>query len=272
MQIKKGKGFILRKKDIGEGNIILEALLKDEEELSFSKCKLKSFGILKSKKRNPIVVEIGNYISVDYYYKENSEVYNIKEINLLERFTQIKKSYENFYHFSKIIQITNLLTRFEKDLKEVYELLYFGSFFIEQYFQNSSQDVKDFIGTLGLSFWDLIILFYVVRLLHITGFVGDVGKCSSCGQGLKEKAKWQEAMYFLCENCDLTANRNDFFYKEIIYLILKNKFINFIYKLKESIQKQEKEGNALPFLDPLFSKINLIINDLIETPVKLFSK
>ncbi len=270
MQIKKAIGFILRKTDIGEGNVMIDAFLKDLQDLTYSKYKLKIFGILKSKKRNPIVVEIGNYISVDFYYKENSEIHNVKEINLIERFYDIKKDYENFYHFSKIIQITNLMTRFEKDLKEIYELLYYASFFIQNYLENSKQELKSLLESMEVSFWDLIFLFYMVRLLNISGYVGDVEKCSSCGQKIQEKAKWQESMYFLCEQCDLTANRNDFFYKEIILLILKNKFINFVYKLKEFLVKQ-KNIEMSEFLERMMNKMNLITSDLLERPIKLFS-
>lgn len=270
MQIKKGEGFILNKKEIGEKDVLIEIIFKDTILLNYSKYKLKIFGILNSKKRNPVVVEIGNYVSVDFYYKENLEIHNIKEINLIDRFSQIKKNYEDFFYFSKLIQITNLMSVSEKDLEEIYKLFYFASFFIENYLKDRDLEIQNILESFSIQFWEIIFLFYIVRLLKISGYVGDIDHCANCNQLLIDKAKWQEGMYFYCSHCDLTANHFDFISKKIIKKILQNKFKNFLNKLKEEISLQDKEFDFIPLLEYIKKKINYILNDLISKPMDIF--
>lgn len=268
MQIKKGKGFILNKKELGEKDLLIETILQ-EDTLNYSKYKLKIFGILKSKRRNPIVVEIGNYVSIDFYYKENLEIHNIKEINLIERFSQIKKNYEDFFYFSKLIEITNLMSVSEKDLEEIYKLFYFASFFIENYLKNPDLEIQNICESLSIHFWENIFLFYIVRLLKISGYMGDIEHCANCNRLLVDKAKWQEGMYFYCSYCDLTANHFDFINKKIIEIILQNKFKNYLYKLKEILLK-EKELEHIQLFEYIKKKLNSILNDLISKPIDIF--
>ncbi|MFN3603895.1 MAG: DNA repair protein RecO [Leptonema sp. (in: bacteria)] len=273
MKLQKGKGFIMRKTEVGEGDVILDTFLLDPESFYYSRRKLKIFGILKSKKRNPVVVEIGNYISVSYYYKEALEICNIKEIDLIERFNEIKKKYETFYSFSKLIQITNTVAVSDKDLEEIYKLFYFAIYFLENYLKTPNLEIQTILTSLNLNFWDLFFLFYVIRLLKIIGYVGDLNHCSNCNQPIIKKAKWQEKMYFFCSVCDFTANQIDFFYKQMILLILQNKFIDFLYKLKEivdSTSEKNQEFYLSQFLEPMKKKINSILNDLLENPINLF--
>ncbi|GIX40329.1 MAG: hypothetical protein KatS3mg129_0062 [Leptospiraceae bacterium] len=264
MKLEKGIGIILKKKEINEKDVIIDVLIKNNDE-SYHRKKFIVYGILKSKKRNPIIVEAGNLIQLDYYDKKNLDILNVKEINLINRFYELKNNYEKLLFLSQILELSHYASITDAhSLKDVFILLLSALQYLEDYHKKQYQKIEDLLEKLSLSFKEIFLLFFSVRLLKIMGYVGDLNFCSSCNKEISIKAKWQEGLYFYCDECDPTSNEIDFIYLQILRLITKFKFNNFLEQLEVYIEKSQIEKNKIHHIfSSMEEKLNLYLKTVI---------
>ncbi len=265
MNLNKATGIILKKKEVNEKDIIIEVILKTRENI-YTKKKFIIHGILKSKKRNPIIAEIGNLVSIDFYNKPDNEILNIKEINLIDRFDELKTNYEDFYLTSFILGISYYASLSDNSLKELYILLLSALNFLKSYKKEpgSYSEILNFINKYKIQLKNLVFLFYILRILKIMGYIGDLNFCTHCNKPIIEKAKWQKEIYFFCEHCDSTANKIDFIYLQIIKFTNQYKFNIFIKKLEELINQFHLQNDFLQFIEPMENKIELYLKEIFN--------
>ncbi|MCS7205980.1 MAG: recombination protein O N-terminal domain-containing protein [Leptospiraceae bacterium] len=270
MKLQKCQGIILKKSVFQEADVHLEVLCKELYDQKYTRKKFVVHGILKSKRRNPIVVELGNLVQIDYYEKDINETQNVKEIQLIERFWEFKSQYQNFELLGKILEITYYASMSDqRELKEIYVLLLKGLEFLQSYVLKEKEDVKKIIEELSLDFSSIFLLFFSVRVLMFMGYVGDLVHCSFCHDPLDGLAKWQEKLYFYCRKCDATANVIDYYYSFFLQQIKQKKFSNFIKFLKQlHIQKSIDRIDEL--LWELQKRIEIHLKEIIPMKRSLF--
>ncbi len=265
MNLNKATGIILKKKEVNEKDVIIEVILKTIENI-YTKKKFIIHGMLKSKKRNPIIAEIGNLVSIDFYDKSNYEILNIKEINLVDRFDELKTNYEDFYLISILLNISHYASLSDNSLKELYILILSALNFLKSYKKEPELylDIVNFINKYNIQLKNLVFLFYILRILKIMGYIGDLNFCTHCNKPIMEKAKWQKEIYFFCEHCDPTANKIDFIYLQIIKFTNQYKFNIFIKKLEELINQFYIQNDFLQFIEPMENKIESYLNEIFD--------
>ena len=259
MKLQKATGIILKKHIIQEKDVIIDAIIKTSENIYLRK-KFIVYGILKSKKRSSVIVEIGNMVQLDYYEKKDREIQTIKEINLIDRYYELKDNYDKLVFLSILLELCYYASMADSHtIQDIYLLLLSGMNYLQNYYKND-ESLKETLSLLdqeNFSFKEIFLFFFSVRLLNISGYVGNLNECSSCNKMIISKAKWQEGLYFYCEECDPTANKIDFIYLQILQNILTNKFnyfINNFINIKQN-SKLEKE-EFLNIFYALESKIN----------------
>jgi recombinational DNA repair protein (RecF pathway) len=265
MKLEKAKGIILKKKEINEKDVIIDVLLYNSDN-TYQRKKFLIYGILKSKKRNPIIVEIANFVQIDYYDKKNIDILSIKEINLINRFYYLKNTYEKLLFLSQILELTYFASLSDNySLKEIYILLYSALQYLDSYYHKEQTYNKNLNSFINDYFYlkEVLLLFFSFRLLKIMGYVGDLNHCSNCNKVMENKVKWQEGLYFYCENCDPTSNEIDFNCLKIFQIMQKNKFDIFLTQLKilmEKLQKEKKDIHLI--LTTLEDKLNLYLKEI----------
>jgi recombinational DNA repair protein (RecF pathway) len=277
MKLEKATGIILKKHIIQEKDVIIDVIIQTTDHVYLRK-KFIVYGILKSKKRSSVIVEIGNMVELNYYDKKEREIQTIKEINLINRYYELKDNYDKLVFLSILLELCNYASIADSHtIQDIYILLLSGLNYLQNFYKNdeSLKEILILLNQMNLSFKEIFLLFFSVRLLKISGYVGDLSKCSSCNNKIKEKAKWQEGLYFYCKECDPTSNMIDFFYLKILENITENKFNNFInnfiFLIQQSNIKKEEFLNVFHALEnkinhylkevfPLNEKINLLQN------------
>lgn len=273
MKLEKVTGIILKKNEINETDVIIDGIFVNRNK-EYLKKKFIVYGILKSKKRNPIVIEPCNYVSIDYYEKENKEILNIKEINLIERFYELKKNYKNLQYLSTLLEIVNYASITDSNLKDIYKLFLSALYYLQSYIlkHKKIQKTLSILEEYNLDIEDILLLFFIIRILRIMGYVGDLYFCSYCNKEIQNKTKWQKELYFLCENCDPTSNQLDFFYLLILRNILEKKFDFFIENLKHCFNEYHiLKENLKEILKPFKEKIESIAKDVLPIKNHLFT-
>ncbi len=272
MKLEKAIGIILKKHVIQEKDVIIDAIVKTSENIYLRK-KFIVYGILKSKKRNSVIVEIGNMVELNYYDKKEREIQTIKEINLINRYYELKDNYDKLVFLSILLELCNYASIADSHtIQEIYILLLSGMNYLQNYYKNdeSLKEILALLNQISLSFKEIFLLFFSVRLLKISGYVGDLSECSSCNNKIKEKTKWQEGLYFYCKECDPTSNVIDFFYLKILESIIENKFNhfikNFIFLIQQSNIKTEEFLNVFHALE---NKINYYLKEVFPISDKL---
>lgn len=272
MKLQKATGLILKKNEINESDVIIDVVLVNSDKI-YLKQKFIIHGILKSKNRNPIVVEPCNLISIDYYHREDKEILNIKEINLLERFYELKKSYKDLQYLSILIDIVNYASITDSNLKDIYILFLSALTYLQSYNQKQGkvQKTLSILEEYNIDLKDILLLFFILRILHIMGYVGDLYFCSHCHKEIQNKTKWQKELYFLCENCDPTSNKLDYIYLLMIRNILEKKFDNFIKNLYQLlIEHHITKDEFHEFLKPLENKIEQYLKEILPIQKAVF--
>ena len=91
MSLLKERGIVVASKLMGEADAVITLLCE-----SGNKSKYRLKGIKKSKNRPIIASEPGTFISIDFYLHKNVEIFNVKEVSVIERFENPKTSYEGY--------------------------------------------------------------------------------------------------------------------------------------------------------------------------------
>lgn len=233
MKLEKCRGIILSRKIINEIDVVLDVLCEMDDGM-YAKKKILVHGIIKSRKRSPVVAEIGNLVNIDYYEKDPAGIQSSKEIQLLERFWELKSSYPNLQNLTTVLELASYATMtVERDLKNVFVLVVSFLEFAQRYFLGKEDGVKQILQELRLDFWRIAMLLYKIRILKEMGLVGDTETCSLCKKPLHSSAKWQERIYFYCKSCDITANEWDYRLAMLLGAFKRKKFKELLYVLKD---------------------------------------
>ncbi|MBW7857207.1 MAG: DNA repair protein RecO [Leptonema sp. (in: Bacteria)] len=216
--LKKGRAIVLRKYRSGEKDITTE-LLFDSGEKNY----LHLHGILSSKKRSALLAEIGSLIEINYYENQNYEL-SLKEGVVVERFDYLKSDYSHQNFLSKLLILTRLAASGEADAS-LYVLIEAALYYANSLFKlNSTQFQTDS---------ELLLIFFVIRILDLMGFLGDVTHCVSCNQPITGLAAWgNDGIQFLCKDCSNAANQLGFICSELIKKCQKKRFRDLKHELE----------------------------------------
>ncbi|MCB1190401.1 MAG: DNA repair protein RecO [Leptospiraceae bacterium] len=212
MSLKKDAGIVLSTNVSQETDVILTLIGKTQEK---SKYRVK--GIKKSKKRPIVAAEIGSYITLDYYQHEKNDVYNVKDISLSNRFSNIKSSYCGFLFIHYLCELMNkMLPDGEKHIHS-FELIYAMLTTIDKFSYNP-----------------LVLPFFKLKILYVNGLVGNDFVCHVCNVDVMAKSGvFIDAASFelTCSDCH-SGNIN---FKSVVKLMDKILKTNYKKALEENI-------------------------------------
>ena len=182
MSLKKIDGFIIKSfNNLGIDTII--TLLPERDHV----CKFRLKGLQKSRKKSQTIAEIGSYVSLEYYYKENRDIYYVKEIDLLERFENIKNNYKGYILLSYLSELlVKFLNEGEKHNKEY--ILFYGA--LQELNKNGIHS--------------FFLPFFQIRLLKSLGFIAMESNCCFCMKPFGNHSNIgldQKNFQFYCEAC-----------------------------------------------------------------------
>ncbi|MCX8000450.1 MAG: DNA repair protein RecO [Leptospiraceae bacterium] len=230
MSLDKANGIVLETKGVGEADSLITVLLENGLKENFI---LK--GIRKTKKREVLANEIACLINLVYYHKKNKEVFSVKEIHLLERFTKLKSSYLGFVTLSAIVEIVNKFLPKNLEQKKVFEYLLRALEVLEE---------------LGVS--NITLPFFKLKLLQILGYVPKEFECMTCSKNIlqtKEVYLNSSSFEIQCSECGSLPENH----LEVLLLMRKMSFTSYRSLLKESIPEEN------------LKKLDFILNRFIQS-------
>jgi DNA repair protein RecO (recombination protein O) len=101
MALKKEKGIVIQSLDYGDSDRMISLAGESEIRMKFI-----SKGIRKSKRRAIASTELGSLIEIDFYDQNEKDWKSIKEVNLINRFDELKSSYSGsllVFYFCEMI-------------------------------------------------------------------------------------------------------------------------------------------------------------------------
>ncbi|PJZ70224.1 DNA repair protein RecO [Leptospira perolatii] len=180
--LKKNTGIVMESRVVGEGDAFIRILPSEGEVASF---KIK--GIKKSKTRPIAAVEPGSLVSIDYYYVQGKDTFNVKEIGLIQRFDQAKQGYSGTVLVSYLVElVSSFLTQGGAHPQE-YKLLLAA-------LKELDQD----------GFRPVFLPFFKLKLLYAGGFLSKELQCSICGKALDEMHSCsleEDQLEIVCGEC-----------------------------------------------------------------------
>ena len=206
MPLVKEKGIVVASKLMGEADSVITLLCE-----SGTKAKFRLKGIKKSKNRPIIASEPGALISIDYYSHKNVEVFNVKEVSIIERFENPKASYEGFLLITYFCELIDTILPNGDSHAKCFELFY------------AAMSVLN-----AGKFQPLILPFFKLRLLSLLGLVSKEFFCSVCEESLltKNSASLQfQNLEMICGDCNPTR-KNQILSIRLMHRIFKNRFAN----------------------------------------------
>lgn len=165
MSLVKEKGIVVSSRPMGEADAIITLLCE-----SGNKAKFRLKGIKKSKNRPIIASETGTFISIDYYSHKNVEIFNVKEVSVLDRFENPKSSYEGFLLITYFCELVDTILPNGDSHEKCFDLFYAALCAL-----NAGK------------FQPLILPFFKLRLLSLLGIVSKEFKCSHCEESVLNK-------------------------------------------------------------------------------------
>ncbi|MEM7181411.1 MAG: DNA repair protein RecO [Spirochaetota bacterium] len=191
MSLKKDTGIVLHAKVFSDSDVIFTLLGESQ-----AKARYVVKGIKKSKRRPILACEQGSQIRIDYYHHLHREVYNIKELHLINRFEVAKKGYDGFLLVSYLCDLVQAFLPDGDVYQRCYKILHaaFSYLQAEQYLP-------------------ILLPFFKVRLLAEIGLISQEFFCHSCGIPVLEMAEpavHLEAWNFeiTCSNCNAPPNNH----------------------------------------------------------------
>lgn len=216
MSLRKNSGIVLNSILAQETDIILTILGKNQPK---SKYRVK--GIKKSKKRPIVATEIASFITIDFYQHQKNEIFNVKDISIHQRFSNIKSSYSGFLFLNYICELINILLPDGEEYYQCFDL------------------VLAMLETVNkLSYKPLVLPFFKLKFLSINGLISENFHCHECGKDIITKNTGvyldPSTLELTCFNCQSNSpNMID-----IILLMKKILTTNYKKSLEEKIPIQ----------------------------------
>jgi DNA repair protein RecO (recombination protein O) len=215
LSLCKSKGIVLKSIHVGEADTIIHLFT----DLG-NKIKLIIKGIRKSKNRSALTTEVGSYLEIDYYNHKDREIFNTKEIHLIERYDKIKKNYLSFLVLNYLLELNDKLLPDNDSNDKSFKLLKGGIDSLEEY-----------------GFQMLILPYYKWKFLLIQGIVSSEFICNHCGRFHEDVdflSLEQSSFQYICNICNSQKENNN----QLIKLIKSFTTKNYKILLNESIPKE----------------------------------
>lgn len=207
--IKKTEVIILNGMDYRETSRIITAFSE-----GFGKIKLIAKGVRKPKSRMAAALQSLVNSEIVFYKKETSEIYLVKEAEMVEFFTGIHNDLIRYNYATVIIDFLFTFLAQEQVSKTLYQYCLFT-------LQRINQRKKEELP--------FILIQFLLKGATLLGFRIELEKCTTCGQKSFSQVYFSnEKGGILCEKCRVS---NSFAVK----------ISRPIYHLMKKIQKQEKE-------------------------------
>lgn len=240
MSLRKDSGIVLQSKVFSDSDVIFTLLGESQPK---SRYIVK--GIKKSKRRPIVACEQGSYIQLDYYFHINRDMYNIKELTVVNRFENAK---QNYCGFLLIAYLCDLIQAFYPD-GDVYHKS-FKILYLALNYLNSGQ------------YRPVLIPFFKIRILEEIGLISRELICHSCNRPFTELESCHlEAWNFeiICSDCNTISHNS----KPILALLSELFYKNYKTLLADKI--------PISLLIELDRVLNLYIQAYLNRTIKSHS-
>jgi DNA repair protein RecO (recombination protein O) len=231
MSIERTEGIVLSSRTFKETDKIISILCPANPRADFI-----VKGISSSKKRPITATEIGSWIMIDYYKKETDFPSYIKNIQIIQRYENLKKDYLGLTALSYILEIADVFSPHGENSPDIWKLLK-GS--LEEWDKN------------GFHF--TLIPFFKLRILQLGGILPKDGECSRCHRSYQEVLGINfhlQGLEVVCIEC-LPSQFNQIHVLKIMEMMGKSKYSTI--------------KNSVPF-----QKESLSIDQICNTIIKGF--
>ena len=248
--IQKARGIILKRTTVKESDVLLEVLTAEGDLLQ-----LYHHGILATRRRSLLAIEPGSLVEIDYSGNADQPA-SIRNTFVEHRFDGAKNSYDSLLLVSVLLDLIRFSSRGEK-APGFFSLLQGALKELDETEGSSKSGFPEGVpGWIQENHGFLLLTFFKIRLMHLSGILGDPGHCESCGRALEKTAHWKrEEISFLCPVCSSGADRRDGQAARILGATLKKRFRDFLGAWTES------QRNDLM----LFSYIHHRLDPALET-------
>ena len=224
MELIRKQGIVLGRRNFAEADVILDLLPESGPPES-----VKAHGIRASRKRSQIITEPGSRVALVYYRGKNGPG-SLKEGEVLERFQELKSSYENSLLLAYILELT-AGAAWGNEGSALLQLLEGALRALQERRIDLRERPSDESSAQGERIWLFELLgFYKTRLLSILGLLGDCEHCSLCGEELGRRACWPGPLEvsFTCEKCSPEAGESEAWQARAVSLAQSRKFARFL--------------------------------------------
>jgi DNA repair protein RecO (recombination protein O) len=204
MALKKERGIVIQSLDIGDSDRMISLAGASDIRLKFI-----SKGIRKSKRRAISSTELGSLVEIDFYDQLEKDWKSIKEINLINRYDQIKSTYPGTLLMIYFCEMISTLYPEGESHPFLYQLLT-GSF---EYTESNGIKLA-------------LLPFFKLRALANLGHFPTEFFCHTCGESVfnRKSAYFDlENREFLCGDCH-TLPRDQLMMIRFFHTILVNRF------------------------------------------------
>lgn len=185
----KDEGIILNSYNSSDADKIVEILLKNR-----GRNKVVFKGIKKSKSTKLNSADLGNFVEVFLYKKNNEQMPYVREIKVRNHFSKIKNDHIKFLHLNYICELFLNMAHFEEANIKLFNFLYK----VLRVLLNIET------GQLG------ILLQYIkFRLIQVSGIMPDFNSCHSCHTASLPLKFFSQAGEIICQACE-PQYRGDF--------------------------------------------------------------
>ena len=246
--LQKTRALVLGRRPLKESDAIASVLTEEGQALE-----LCIYGIQKSRKRSAFLWEPGTLIDIDFYTRGDAMA-SLKEGHVCERFSALKEGYSAITLLSYFLELSALAARCGSS--PMLFLLVKGSLNELCFGKDRKPKIQEELEKLH------VLIFFQIRLLSLLGLLGLEERCSECGKGLGEEARWNlPEGHFSCKTCKPEGNMEEGSMAQILALA-KSKIFR---KYREEAEKKGLGRNRI-FLLTLWKNLNLCIENFAAKP------
>ncbi len=218
-KILKARGIVLSHYPLHEADEVARILTENGAMLE-----LRAKGIRLSRRRSRLIFEPGCLVSFEYYAALSGLSY-LKEGYLEKRHETLKQDYLSLLTLSLFLELSASAAFYEK-APGLFVLL-----------EGALEQLK--LWNRAIEKLLLLMSFFQIRLLKISGLLGSAENCSLCDSPLGERALWNlPEVHFGCQNCKPQANKRDASMASTIALAAKSRFGHFCENIPLSTENE----------------------------------